>query len=209
MIHGYHIILPFYGFWLPNDPRGSWSDFVWKWELARFGRAAKDLGRRTFDQLTPHEIQQQTDARAVLNYSPVSLTGTQALSVAKGFAFRVLRSSYTVWACAILPEHVHVVLARHTYPVEQMAKLLKASATYHLRHEKQHPFQPDSPDTKPLRSVWAESQWKVYLNNEEHIETAIRYVEENPGREGKPCQTWSFVTPFRGLQYGHGHVTYH
>ena len=25
MIHGYHVIMGMYGFWLPNDPRGSWS----------------------------------------------------------------------------------------------------------------------------------------------------------------------------------------
>jgi hypothetical protein len=24
----YHVVLGAYGFWLPNDPRGSWSDFV-------------------------------------------------------------------------------------------------------------------------------------------------------------------------------------
>jgi hypothetical protein len=28
MILGYHVIFGAYGFWLPNDPRGSWSDFV-------------------------------------------------------------------------------------------------------------------------------------------------------------------------------------
>ena len=43
MVHGYHVILPMYGFWLPNDPRGSWSDFVRKWELVRFGRASMEL----------------------------------------------------------------------------------------------------------------------------------------------------------------------
>jgi hypothetical protein len=36
-----HIILTVYGFWLPNDPRGSWSDFVAAWELLRFGKATK------------------------------------------------------------------------------------------------------------------------------------------------------------------------
>ena len=29
----YHLILTNYGFWLPNDPRGSWSEFVRAWEL--------------------------------------------------------------------------------------------------------------------------------------------------------------------------------
>ena len=38
MIHGYHVILPMYGVWLPNDPRGSWCDVIWKWELLRYPR---------------------------------------------------------------------------------------------------------------------------------------------------------------------------
>ena len=43
MVHGYHLILPMYGFWLPNDPRGSWSDYVRSWELARFERRRRVL----------------------------------------------------------------------------------------------------------------------------------------------------------------------
>jgi hypothetical protein len=45
MIHGYHVVWGAYGFWLPNDPRGSWSDFVYAWELARFGQATKSAER--------------------------------------------------------------------------------------------------------------------------------------------------------------------
>jgi len=41
MILGYHVIFGAYGFWLPNDPRGSWSDFVGAWELFRYGAATK------------------------------------------------------------------------------------------------------------------------------------------------------------------------
>ena len=33
MVRWYHLIISAYGFWLPNDPRGSWSDFVGAWEL--------------------------------------------------------------------------------------------------------------------------------------------------------------------------------
>ena len=58
-----------------------------------------------------------------------------------------------------------------------------------------------------LRSVWGEGQWKVYLEDEEAIEDAIRYVEENPMREDKPPQQWSLVTAFEGLDTGW--VTYH
>ena len=37
---GYHVIFSAYGFWLPNDPRGSWSDFVGSWDLFRAGGRA-------------------------------------------------------------------------------------------------------------------------------------------------------------------------
>ena len=49
MVHGYHVIWGTYGFWLPNDPRGSWSDFVASWELLRFGAATKSQERVAVD----------------------------------------------------------------------------------------------------------------------------------------------------------------
>ena len=56
--------------------------------------------------------------------------------------------------------------------------------------------------------MWAEHEWKVYLDSEEAIDDAIQYVEDNPGKEEKPKQIWSFVSPFRGLPKG-GWITYH
>jgi hypothetical protein len=46
------------------------------------------------------------------------------------------------------------------------------------------------------------------LDSAEAIENAVGYVEENPNREEKPKQQWSFVTPFAGLSQG-GWLTYH
>ncbi len=56
--------------------------------------------------------------------------------------------------------------------------------------------------------MWVEHEWKVYLDSEEAIENAVCYVENNPLKEDKPKQQWSFVTPFAGLPQG-GSVTYH
>lgn len=207
MIHGYHVILPCYGFWLPNDPRGSWSDFVFRWELARFGKATKSLERKTIDELSPQEIGARDQARRSLLYPPVVLTGKQALSVANGFREQTLKSGYTVWACAVLPEHTHLVIARHTYKVEQVAILMKGAATTQLLKDGQHPLSEYAKDkTRPPR-MWAEHEWKVYLDTEKAIENAIRYVNENPTREGKQSQSWSWVTPFSGLDKAW--VTYH
>ena len=44
MVRAYHAIFTTYGFWLPNDPRGSWSDFVRSWELFKHGKEVEDVG---------------------------------------------------------------------------------------------------------------------------------------------------------------------
>ena len=51
-----HIILTTYGFWLPNDPRGSWSDFVAAWELLKYGKATKVTTRNSVAHV-PHDQQ--------------------------------------------------------------------------------------------------------------------------------------------------------
>ena len=208
MVHGYHLILGAYGFWLPNDPRGSWSDFVGKWELLRFGRTTKSLERRSLLDLTEEELVEREVQRRSLKYPAVQLTGVQALAVAQGFASKCQSSNYTVWGCAILPEHTHLVLARHTYEVEKIARLLKGEATREVMKQNLHPLARFAkPGERPPR-MWAEHEWKVYLDSEESIRNAIQYVEENPLKEDKPPQKWSFVEPFRGLDQS-GWTTYH
>ena len=207
MIHGYHVIMPCYGFWLPNDPRGSWSDFVGEWELAKFGRSTKSIARRATTELSRVEIAQREAARKELKHPPVELTGEQALSVSKGFATQITKSGYTVWACAILPEHTHMVIARHTYKVEQIVNLMKGAATRQLIVDDLHPLALRAENNARPPQMWAEHQWKVYLDSESAIEAAINYVEENPEKENQPRQHWSFVTPFQGLDVGW--VTYH
>jgi len=88
----------------------------------------------------------------------VVFDGHLALSVARGFASMVEKSAYRIFACAILPEHVHLVLGRR-----------------------------------------AQNGWKVFLNSVADSERAIRYVENNPVKEGKRPQRWPLVIPFIDL----------
>ena len=101
-------------------------------------------------------------------------------------------------AYVIMPEHVHLVIARHRFSVEQSAALLKGAATKQLRRDGLDPM----PRQARPRSPWARRQWSVFLDSEDAVENAIRYVEENPIKEGKSRQHWSLVTPFPGLELG-------
>ncbi len=54
MIHGYHLVLGTYGFWLPNDPRGSLSEKVYSYNLFKLGRPSKSIERAA---IAPEEYQ--------------------------------------------------------------------------------------------------------------------------------------------------------
>lgn len=198
MVHGYHVIFGTYGFWLPNDPRGSWSDFVASWDLFRFGKATKVATRRSVAHVS-HDRQARLAAKEKLKYPPVILTGQQAQSVGSGFGNSVEKSGFVIWACSILPEHVHLVIGRHRFKVEQVANLMKGEATKQLNRDGLHPLARFAKSDKRAPTPWGARLWKVYLDSEVDIVRAIQYVEDNPPKEGKRKQRWSFVVPFRGL----------
>src|ERR1700679_1828107 len=100
MVHAYHVIFGTYGFWLPNDPRGSWSEFVGSWELLRFGCATTTAVRRSV-AYSNHDRALRIEAKKTLKYPPVKFSGVQARAVARGFAQYVERSGIVVLACAI------------------------------------------------------------------------------------------------------------
>jgi REP element-mobilizing transposase RayT len=192
MVIGYHVIFTAYGFWLPNDPRGSWSDLVGSWELLRFGRATKTGERRSVAN-RPHDNAARLAAKAALKYPPVLFTGRQAQAIGLAFGAFVRRNRIVVRACTILPDHVHMVIDRHAYRVEQMVNLLKGESTRRLVRDGLHPLAAHAKPTSRPPKCWAQGQWKVFLNTEEDVGRAIRYVKGNPAKEGKPRQRWSFV----------------
>src|SRR6478609_3872814 len=100
MVLGAHIIFSAYGFWLPNDPRGSWSDFVAAWELLQFGKATK-VNTRNSVAHAPHDSALRRAAKQALKYPPVSFSGIQAVAIGAGFARAAREASYRVHACSI------------------------------------------------------------------------------------------------------------
>jgi REP element-mobilizing transposase RayT len=192
----YHAICCTHGFWLPNDPRGSHSVEIRADNLRPYGPATTT----TETQSVAHVAHDQTlrqEAKTALVYPEVILDGPQALSVGKGFGVMVRKSRYVIRACSILPCHVHLVILRHSYCNKQVVRLLRQAATRQLLQDNRHPFANLRARNGRLPSVWAQDFWQVFLYTEEDIARAIAYVEDNPVKEGKPRQRWSFVTLFR------------
>jgi len=196
VIVGCHIIFGAYGFWLPYDPRGSWWEFVGSLELLQYGPATKTTEKKSL-AYREHDRASRLSAKTALKYPPVQFDGLQARAVARGFANYFERTSMSVWSCAILPDHVHMVIGKPALPVEQLVIQLKGKATEQLVREGLHPMARYAHQESRAPKCWVRGQWKVYLDPPD-IPRAIRYVQENPVKAGLRKQEWSFVVPFSG-----------
>jgi REP element-mobilizing transposase RayT len=151
--------------------------------------------KSTNKSYTQHDRDLRRVQKTALRYDPVHFSGKQALSVARGIARAVAESGYVVFACSVLPGHVHMVVQRHANLAEKMIGHFKARATQQLVEDGLHPFEHLRRANDRFPTVWGRRGWKVYLDSVEDIERAIRYVEANPLKDGKKPQAWPFVTP--------------
>jgi REP element-mobilizing transposase RayT len=191
MVLASHIIFAAYGFWLPNDPRGSWSQWVASWELLKHGRATKVDTYRSMAHV-PYDVEARRAAKSALKYLPVRFTGLQARAIARGISNACDDAGYVVRACAIQHDHVHAVVRRHQRQAEVIARHFKAAATRELRRESLHPF--DNGNER-VPAAWAVGCWKRYLDDGADIVRAINYVNQNPIKAGHKSQNWNFVVP--------------
>jgi hypothetical protein len=67
MVLAYHLNWGAYGFWLPNDPRGSGSSYVWSDDLYKHGPATK-VEHGTYVARNPHDREKRRAAKSDLKY---------------------------------------------------------------------------------------------------------------------------------------------
>ncbi len=89
-----------------------------------------------------------------------------------------------MYACSILPEHVHLVVGRHHYDVEQVVRVMKQSATEELTKDRRHPLAVYRDREGKLPMPWARKCWHVFLEDDADVARAVTYVERHPMKEG-------------------------
>lgn len=198
MVIAYHCIFSCYGFWLPNDPRGSWSEVVRCYELFLRGGAPTDPGTRRSVANRDHDHYLRRFTKDGLLRTPVRFTSPQAIAVVDGFKQAVLESSYAVHALAVMPDHIHAVVGRHASLAERIVGHLKTRATQALIRSGLHTFVAERRQDGRVLMVWAHGAWTVFLNEPSHVRSAVRYVNENPIKAGLREQHYSFLTPVCG-----------
>ena len=191
-----HLCWGTYGFWLPNDPRGSGSNEVWAPELRRFGPATFVEDRARSRGRVPHDRRLRLEAKKHLKFPAVLFDGLQARAVARGFANLFEEIEIDCYACTVLPDHVHLVVGPSAIPAKVLTSRLKQHSTNRLKAEGLHPFQHLLDEDGQVPKCWQRGGWNVYLFDEARVRQTIRYVEDNPLKEGKKKQCWNLVSPF-------------
>jgi REP element-mobilizing transposase RayT len=195
LVIGYHLVWTAYGWWLPNDPRGSGSKAVHSEPLAGLGEI--HYGRKRA-QPPRHEVRGfYQEAAGLLKHPLLTFNEAAREEIAAAFGRVIEERRYTCYACAVMPDHVHILLRKHKDPAEEMAEALREASRARLCDAGHRP--PDHP-------VWTGGNtWKGFLDHPEAVRRTITYIEQNPLKIGRPAQPWRFVKAYDGWPLHPGH----
>lgn len=194
IVIAYHLIWTAYGWWLPNDPRGSSSHTIRNDLIAELGQLHHGRkkaqpasgGIRAFYQIATEK----------LAYPLLTFDFDARKVIADAFNQTIAEQRYTCYACAIMPDHVHMLIRKHKHQAEEMIANLQYQSRLRLRdvglRDDDHP-------------IWGGPGWKVFLDHPDEVRRTIKYISDNPQHMGLPAQDWAFVRPYDGWPLHPGH----
>src|SRR5436309_2033162 len=100
IVIAHHLIWTAYGWWLPNDPRGSGSRSVATDVIAELGEL--HYGRKKVQPPGRLVREFYEQAAKVLKHPLLKLDEQSRLVVAEAFGEVIRRESYTCYACAVM-----------------------------------------------------------------------------------------------------------
>ena len=188
MVAGYHLIWTVYGYWLPNDPRGSTSQKIRVEPIAELGDI--HYGRKPIQPPSSEIRSFHEKAQDVLKHPVLTLQNDDIAVVGRSFGQIIAAEGYVCYGCAIMPDHVHILIRRHTHRAEEMIELLQEESRQALI---------ESENRSATHPVWTKgSGWKGFLNTARDFERTIKYINANPIEIGWPEQLWDFVQRYDG-----------
>ena len=193
-IIAHHLVLTAYGHWLPNDLRGSGSQDFYDDKLAPLGPIHH--GRRpAHGQPSRDELRSfSRKAEPLLNFPIIWFDDAKRQVVGEAFADVIRQRRYTVYACAILSNHAHLVIRRHRDDALTMWNALAEGSRLRLCTQQDC-------DTGPRHPIWSQRPYKVFLHTPDDVRGRVAYIRRNPLKEGLPEQRWDFVAAYNNWPY--------
>ena len=192
MIIGHHLIWTLYAHWLPNDLRGSGSTEFYDEKFAALGPIYHGRKPRHL-QPTRGELKGfHRQAEPLFNFSRFWIDDAKRQAIGEAFANVVAEKGYTVWACAILKNHAHMVIRRHRDDALAMWNVFADASRLALR---------DFAEIGVEHPVWSTRPYKVFLRTPDEVCGRIEYVFGNPEKEGLLAQRYDFVQSYDHWPY--------
>ena len=132
----------------------------------------------------------------MLKHPWLTFGGREVDCIADAFSTLIQSCKYTCYACAIMPDHVHLVIRKHRDLAEEIIRRFQRAGFLALIDRGLVPF--DHP-------VWGGPGWKVFLDEPDDVWRTIPYVDDNPVKAHLPRQSWPFVTPYNNWPLHDGH----
>jgi REP element-mobilizing transposase RayT len=188
MVAGYHLIWTVYGYWLPNDPRGSTSEEIRVEPIEALGEI--HYGRKPVQPSSKEIREFHQQAQDILKHPVLTFNDDEIEIVGRTIGEIIAEQQYTCYACAVMPDHVHLLIRRHRDKAEEMIALFQVrTRTALIATEKRTPIHP----------VWtAGPGWKTFINSRRQFEAEIVYIRQNPRKIGRAEQEWDFVKRYNG-----------
>jgi len=163
--------------------------------LKRFAALGElHYGRKETQPPGPQIKQFYDQARDELKHPLLTLDDEDIKVVANSFAKVIEECRYTCYACAIMPDHVHVLIRKHREQAEAMIESLQEVTRDSLiaagKRASSHP-------------VWGGDGWKVFPYTQADFVRVIEYIRQNPIKAKRPTQHWSFVKKYDGWMPGY------
>jgi REP element-mobilizing transposase RayT len=179
MVIAYHINMTAYGWWLPNDLRGSTSKSIQCDVLEELGEL--HFGRKRVQPASRDIRAFYERAADLLKHELLTFNDDAIQIIATAFANCIRANGYTCYACAIMIDHVHLLIRKHKHLAKQMIEQFQSYSGDALQTVELRP--PDHP-------VWASGGWKVFLDEPAEIWRTNPYIEDNPIKMRRPAQSW-------------------
>lgn len=127
--------------------------------------------------------------KALLKFPVFWVDQVKRQAIGEAFVEVVRRRGYTCYACAICSNHAHLVVRIHRDDALTMWNQFADESRLRLREGGFAEIGPEHP-------VWADRPYKVFLYSPEDVRGRVKYVEDNPLKEGLSRQTWPFITKY-------------
>ena len=193
MVAANHLIWTIYGVWLPNDPRGSSSTEIRSAVLEELGQIHH--GRKKIQPSSSVIRKFYREATPLLKHEVLRFSGADIVCVAEAIGQTIAVRGYTCYGCAIMPDHVHLLIRKHKDRAEDMICYSQDDSWSRLQETKRWPSG---------HPVWGGPGWKVFLDtprtwSERSVTFGIiQSRPEVPNKRGISCNATTDGCPALG-----------